>query len=119
MADTDATLEEFSTGTTLAPSSSRSSPPLAAQGPIARVQKSEAQMATLLHHIQPLMQKSIVEDEDRIEKKVAQHTERKIQAAHQRLDAFEFRVLTRPAPTIDLTFFRQLWRVCGLMLVLY
>ena len=56
---------------------------------IARVQKLDAQMATLLHHIQPLMQKSIAEVEDRIEKKVAQQKERKIQAVHQSLDAFE------------------------------
>ncbi|XP_025884999.2 uncharacterized protein [Solanum lycopersicum] len=60
-------------------------------------------MAILLHHIQPWMQRSIAEVEDRIEKKIAQQTERKILALHQRLDAFEFRVLARPAHTIDLT----------------
>uniref|UniRef100_M1DJI0 Integrase core domain containing protein n=1 Tax=Solanum tuberosum TaxID=4113 RepID=M1DJI0_SOLTU len=35
--------------------------------PLARVTKLEAQMATLLHHIQPWMQKSIAESEDRME----------------------------------------------------
>lgn len=71
--------------------------------PIARVQKLEDYMATLLYHIKPLMQKSINEAEDRIQKKVAQQTEWKIQAAHQHHDAFELRVLARPAPTIYLT----------------
>ena len=45
-------------GSSTAPSSSRTAP-LLAQVPLARVQKLEAQMATLLHHIQPWMQKSI------------------------------------------------------------
>ena len=70
---------------------------------IARVQKLEAQIATLLHHIQPWMQKSIVEVEDRVEKNIALQMERKIQAVHQRLNAFQFRVLAWPSPTIDLT----------------
>ena len=47
------------------------------------------------------MQKSIAEAEDWIDKKVAQQTERIIQAVHQRLDIFELRFLARPAPTID------------------
>ena len=64
-------------------------------------------MSTLLHHIQTWMQKSIAEAEDRIDKRVAQQTERKIQAVHQRLDEFELRVLACPAPTIDLTTLKK------------
>uniref|UniRef100_M1DJA2 Integrase core domain containing protein n=1 Tax=Solanum tuberosum TaxID=4113 RepID=M1DJA2_SOLTU len=52
----------------MAPSSSRFTPQLGATVvPLARVQKLEAQMATLLHHIQPWMQKSIAESEARME----------------------------------------------------
>ena len=58
--------------TSRAPSSSRSTQPLAVLVLIARVQKLDAQMATLLHHIQPWMQNSIDEAEDRIEKTMAQ-----------------------------------------------
>ena len=54
-------------------------------------------MATLLHHIQPWMQKSITESEARMERKM----QRKIAEVHQRLDAFELRVLARPAPPVD------------------
>ena len=36
-----------------------------------------------------------------MERKMAQHTERKIMEVHQRLDAFELRVLARPAPPVD------------------
>ena len=50
-------------------------------------------MATLLNHIQPWMQKSITESEERLERKMVQYTERKIAEVHQRLDAFELRVL--------------------------
>ena len=53
------------------------------------------------------MPKSIVNTEDQIEKKLAQQMERKIQAVHPRLDAFELRVLTRPTPTIDLTILQE------------
>ncbi|XP_027771477.1 uncharacterized protein LOC114076530 [Solanum pennellii] len=49
------------------------------------------------------MQKSIAESEDQIEKRIAKEITRQILAVHQRLDAFELRVLARPAPTIDLT----------------
>ena len=35
-------------------------------------------MATLLHHIQPWMQRSIAEAEERLERRMVQHTERKI-----------------------------------------
>ena len=51
------------------PEPSRSSPS-AALVSITRVQKLEAQMAALLHHIQPWIAKSIVEAEEKIEKKI-------------------------------------------------
>ena len=57
-------------------------------------------MATLLHHIQPWMQRSITESEERLERKMMQFTERKIAAVNQRLDAFELRVLARPSPLV-------------------
>lgn len=49
------------------------------------------------------MQNFIVEYKDRIRKKINQQTEQQILAVYQRLDAFELRVLTRPALTIYLT----------------
>ena len=60
-------------------------------------------MDTLLHHIQSWMQRSITEAEERLEQKMVQHTERKIAEVHQRLDAFEFWVLARPAPLVDVS----------------
>ena len=60
-------------------------------------------MATLLHHIQPWMQRYIAKDENRIEKKVAQQMERRIQAFHQCLNVFGLRVLAHLAVTINLT----------------
>ena len=60
-------------------------------------------MATLLHHIQPWMQKSITESEARLERKMQQFTERKIAEVNQCLDAFELRVLARPAPPVDVS----------------
>ena len=60
-------------------------------------------MATLLHHIQPWMQRSITEAEERLERKMVEYTERKISEVHQRLDAFELRVLARPAPQVDVS----------------
>ena len=56
-------------GSSPAPSSSRTAP-LPLPAPFARVQKLEAQMATLLHHIQPWMQKSIAESEARMERQM-------------------------------------------------
>ena len=47
------------------------------------------------------MQRSITEKEERLERKIVQYTERKIAEVHQRLDAFELRVLARPAPPVD------------------
>ena len=60
-------------------------------------------MSTLLHHIQPWMQKSITESEARLKRKMQQFTERKIAEVNQRLDAFEFRLLARPAPPVDVS----------------
>ena len=55
-------------------------------------------MDTLLHNIQPWMQSFIAEAQELMERKIAQHMERKIVEVHQRLDSFELRVLARPAP---------------------
>uniref|UniRef100_M1DM43 Integrase core domain containing protein n=1 Tax=Solanum tuberosum TaxID=4113 RepID=M1DM43_SOLTU len=74
--------------------------------PLARVQKLEGQMATLLHHIKPGMRKLIDESEERVEKRMEAKTDQQVQAVHKRLDAFELRVLERPAPTTDMSFFR-------------
>ena len=63
----------------------------------------EAQVATLLHHIQPWMQKSIIESEERLEQKMVEYTEQKIVEVNQRLDAFELGVLARPAPPVDVS----------------
>ena len=60
-------------------------------------------MATHLHHIQPWMQRSITEAEERLERRMVQHTEQKIAEVHQCLDAFEWRVLARPAPPVDVS----------------
>ena len=73
--------------------------------PLARVKKLEAQMSTLLHHIKPWMQRYIAEEEERLERKMVQHTEKNISEVHQRLDAFELRVLARPAPQVDVSTF--------------
>ena len=49
------------------------------------------------------MQKSITESEECLERKMAQFTERKIAEVNQCLDAFELRVLARPAPPVDVS----------------
>ena len=49
------------------------------------------------------MQRSITEKKERLERKIVQYTERKIAEVHQRLDAFELRVLARPAPPVDVS----------------
>ncbi|KAG5611903.1 hypothetical protein H5410_023184 [Solanum commersonii] len=64
--------------TSMAPSSSR-------------VQKLEAQMATLLHHIQPWMQKSIAKSEAIMERRMECMMDRKVQAINKHLNAFELR----------------------------
>ena len=60
-------------------------------------------MATLLHHIQAWMQRSITESEERLERKMMQFTERKIVEVNQCLDAFDLRVLARPSPSVDVS----------------
>ena len=60
-------------------------------------------MATLLHHIQPWIERFIAEAEERLERRMVQHTERKIAEVHQRLDAFELQVLARPSPQVDVS----------------
>ena len=60
-------------------------------------------MATLLHHIEPWMQRSFTETEEHLERKMVQYTERKIAKVHQCLDAFELRVLAWPAPPLDVS----------------
>ncbi|KAG5610301.1 hypothetical protein H5410_021582, partial [Solanum commersonii] len=93
-----------SQASSMAPRSSRSTPQLGATVvPLARVHKLEAQMATLLHHIQPWMQKSIAESEARMERRMEGMMDLKVQAVNKRLDAFELRVLERSAPAIDLS----------------
>ena len=101
-ASTDTTPVESIPGSSTAPSSSRTAP-LPALVPLARVKKLEAPMATLLHHIQPWMKRSIAEAEKRLERRMVQHTERKIAEGHQRLDTFELRVLARTAPPVDVS----------------
>ena len=49
------------------------------------------------------MQKSTTESEARLERKMQHFTERKIVEVNQRLDAFELRVLARPAPPVDVS----------------
>ena len=49
------------------------------------------------------MQRSIVEVEDLLKRKMSQHTEQKIVEVHQRLDIFELRVLAQPAPLVDVS----------------
>ncbi|TMW85002.1 hypothetical protein EJD97_023970 [Solanum chilense] len=77
---TDTTPVESLSGSSIAPRSSRSYP-FPALVPLATVQKLEAQIATLLHHIQPWMQRSIAEAEERLEQRMVQHTEWKIAEA--------------------------------------
>lgn len=60
-------------------------------------------MATLFRQKNPWMEKSNLEAEERVERKVAQNTKQKIEAVHKRLVAFEMRVLALPSPTVDLT----------------
>jgi len=60
-------------------------------------------MATLMQHMKPWMQRSIVESEARIEKMMEQN----IQAVHNHHNAFELRVLERSVPAIDVTTFQK------------
>uniref|UniRef100_M1DKX4 Integrase core domain containing protein n=1 Tax=Solanum tuberosum TaxID=4113 RepID=M1DKX4_SOLTU len=63
-------------------------------------------MATLLHHVKPWMQRSIAKSEIRMKRKIETMMDQKVQAVHKRLDAFELRVLERPAPATNLSSFR-------------
>uniref|UniRef100_M1DCL0 Integrase core domain containing protein n=1 Tax=Solanum tuberosum TaxID=4113 RepID=M1DCL0_SOLTU len=82
----------------MAPSSSRSTPQLGAiVVPLAIVQKLEGQMATLLHHIQPWMQKSIAESEARMERKMEGMMDRKVQADLASLRTNVDAILAAPA----------------------
>ena len=49
------------------------------------------------------MQKSVAEAEECLERRMVQRTERNIAEVHQRLDAFELRVLAQPAPLVDVS----------------
>ena len=64
---TNTTPVESIPGSSTARSSSHSGP-LPAQVPLSRVQKLEAHMATLLHHIQPSMQRCITQAEEHLER---------------------------------------------------
>ncbi|KAG5609557.1 hypothetical protein H5410_020838 [Solanum commersonii] len=87
---TDTIPTSLSQADSMAPSSFRSTQQLGATiVPLARVQKLEAQMAKLLHHIQSWMQKLIAKSEARMERKMEGMMDRKIQAVNKRLDAFE------------------------------
>ena len=68
---TDTTLVESIPGSSTAMSFSRSAP-FPALVPLARVKKLEEQMATLLHHIKPWMQRSIAEAEELLEHKMSE-----------------------------------------------
>uniref|UniRef100_M1E1D4 Integrase core domain containing protein n=1 Tax=Solanum tuberosum TaxID=4113 RepID=M1E1D4_SOLTU len=77
-----------------APSSSRATPSSGSTiVPLARVQKFEAQMATLLYHVKPWMQRSISESKARMERKTEHMMDLKVQAVNKCMDAFELRVL--------------------------
>ena len=60
-------------------------------------------MSTLMHHIHPWMQRSIVEAEECLEREIAQRIERKIAEVYLRLDSFELRVLDRTSPPVDVS----------------
>ena len=89
-------------GSSTAPRSFRSAP-FPALFPLARVQKLEAQMSILLHHVHPWMQRFIAEAEECLERKMVQHIVRKIAEIRHHLDTFELRVLARPAPHVDVS----------------
>uniref|UniRef100_M1DXJ9 Integrase core domain containing protein n=1 Tax=Solanum tuberosum TaxID=4113 RepID=M1DXJ9_SOLTU len=89
-----------SPATSQAPRSSRATPSSGSTVILlSRVQKLEAQMATLLQHVKPWMQRSIKESEARVEQMMEQMMDQKVQAVHKHLDAFELRVLESPPET--------------------
>uniref|UniRef100_M1DUJ2 Singapore isolate B (sub-type 7) whole genome shotgun sequence assembly, scaffold_7 n=1 Tax=Solanum tuberosum TaxID=4113 RepID=M1DUJ2_SOLTU len=84
---TDTVPVSSSQAASIAPSSSRSTPQIGVTVvPLARVQKLEAQMVTLLHHIQPWMQRSIAESEARMERTMEGMMDRKAELASVRTD---------------------------------
>uniref|UniRef100_M1DN02 Integrase core domain containing protein n=1 Tax=Solanum tuberosum TaxID=4113 RepID=M1DN02_SOLTU len=90
-----------------APSSSRATPLSGTTMiPLARVQKLEGQISTLLHHLKPWMRKLIAEFVERAEKRMATMMDQKVQAVHAHLDAFEVKVLEMSAPTTYVTALR-------------
>uniref|UniRef100_M1DEL4 Integrase core domain containing protein n=1 Tax=Solanum tuberosum TaxID=4113 RepID=M1DEL4_SOLTU len=96
-----------SQATNRAPSSSRVTPPSGvAVLPLVCVPKLEAQIPTLLHHVKPWMQKSIVESEVRMDRRMETIIEQKVQAIHNGPNAFKFRVLARPDPVTNLSSIR-------------
>uniref|UniRef100_M1DKZ4 Integrase core domain containing protein n=1 Tax=Solanum tuberosum TaxID=4113 RepID=M1DKZ4_SOLTU len=66
-------------------------------------EKLETQMATLLQHMRPWMQRSIKVSEAQMERMM----DAKIQVVHRRLNIFELRVMERPRPTIEITSFQM------------
>uniref|UniRef100_M1DFF3 Integrase core domain containing protein n=1 Tax=Solanum tuberosum TaxID=4113 RepID=M1DFF3_SOLTU len=60
-------------------------------------------MATLLQHVRPWMQRAIAEFEARVEQRMENMMDQKVQVIHQRLDSFELRVIERSALTVDVT----------------
>ena len=95
------TVAHARTATDTASNDTTRTTPLRALVPLGRVQKLEAQIATLLHKIQPWMQKTITESEKRLERKIVHFTEWKIAEVNQRLDTFDLRVLARPTTLVD------------------
>uniref|UniRef100_M1DVK8 Integrase core domain containing protein n=1 Tax=Solanum tuberosum TaxID=4113 RepID=M1DVK8_SOLTU len=84
---TDDASTSFSQAASQAPSSSRATPSSRASVvPLARVQKLEAQMSTLFHHVKPWMQKSIAESEARMEKRMATMVDQKTELDSFRAD---------------------------------
>uniref|UniRef100_M1DFS1 Integrase core domain containing protein n=1 Tax=Solanum tuberosum TaxID=4113 RepID=M1DFS1_SOLTU len=61
--------------------------------PFAHVQKLEAQIATLLQHVKPWMQRSISESETRMERRIKHMMNLKVQAINKYRDSIELRVL--------------------------
>lgn len=86
----DTTPDDSTHAANRSPISSKSTSPSAPLVLLALVQKLEAQIVTLLHHMHPWMQKSIVEAEDRIEKRVIQQTEQNIYMFLQCLESSRF-----------------------------
>lgn len=89
----DPTPASFSHVASKPSSLSRFTLPLEVVNPLAKVQKLEVQMATLVHHIQSWIQKSTDETEERIKKWVSKQMEQQILAVHKCLNQFELHIL--------------------------